>query len=44
MAGNNSSGSDHARDNVQGIEVLRSNLLTQDMTLRALAESVDRRF
>ena len=41
MAGNNSSGSDHARDDVQGMEVLRANLLTQETALRALADNVD---
>ena len=40
----NSSGSSHAYDDVQGIEVLRVSLLTQETALRALAESVDRRF
>ena len=44
MAGDNSLGSGHARDDDQGMEVLRASLLTQEMTLRALANSVDRRF
>ena len=44
MAGDNSSGNGHARDDAQGMEVLRASLLTQKTTLRALADSVDRRF
>ena len=44
MAGDNNLGSDHVRDEVQGMEVLRASLLTYEMVLRALAESVDRRF
>ena len=43
MAGDNSSGSSHARDDVQGMEFLRAGLLTQEKALRALAENVDRR-
>ena len=44
MTGDNSSGSDHARHDVQDMEVLRTSLPTQETTLRALAESVDHRF
>ena len=44
MASDNNSNSDHARDDVQVMEVLRTNFLTQEMMLRALAESVDRRY
>ena len=44
MVGDNSSGSGHARDKAQGMEVLRVGFLTQEMTLKALAESVERRF
>ena len=44
MAGDNSIGRGHAHDEVQGMEVLRASLLTQETTLRALADSVDRRF
>ena len=44
MAGDNSLGSGHARDEAQGMEVLRARLLTQEMVLRALAENMDRRF
>ena len=44
MAGDNSSGSSHARDDAQGMEVLQASLLTQEMTLRALADCVDCRF
>ena len=38
----NNSGSGHARDDAQGMEVLRASLLTQDTKLRA--ENVDHRF
>ena len=44
MAGDDNSRSGHARDDVQGVEVLSSSLLTQETTLRALADSVDHRF
>ena len=44
MAGDNSSGSGHARDDDQGMEVLQPNLLTQETTLRALTDYVDHRF
>ena len=44
MADDNSAGSGHAHDEDQGVEVLRASLLTQETALRALAESVDRRF
>ena len=44
MAGNNSSGSGHARDDVQVMEVLKASLLTQETAMKALAESVDHRF
>ena len=44
MAGDNSVGSDHIHDEVQGMEVLRASLLTQETVLRALADNVDRRF
>ena len=44
MAGDNSAGSGHAHDKAQGMEVLRANLLTQETTLRPLADSVERRF
>ena len=44
MAGDNSSGKGHARDDAQGMEVLRASLLTQETALRALVDSVDSRF
>ena len=44
MANDKSSTSGHARDDVQGMEVLRTSLLTQEMALRALENSVDHRF
>ena len=44
MACDNSSSSSHARDDAQGIEVLGLSLLTQEISLRALADSVDCRF
>ena len=44
MAGDNSLGSGHALDDDQGMEVLWTNLLTQETVLRALADSVDLRF
>ena len=44
MAGDDSSGSGHIRDKAQDMKVLRASLLTQETTLRALADSVDRRF
>ena len=44
MAGDKSLGSGHNHDEVQGVEVLRTSLLTQEMTLKALENSVDRRF
>ena len=44
MAGDDSSGSGYIRDGVQCMEVLRTNLPTQETTLRALADSVDYRF
>ena len=44
MARDNSSGSSHTHDEAQGMEVLKVGLLTQETTLRALAENVDRRF
>ena len=40
MAGDNSAGSGHIHDEVQGMEVLRASLLTQETTFRALADSV----
>ena len=44
MVGDNSSGSGHACDDAQGMKVLRASLLIHEMTLRALADNVDRRF
>ena len=44
MIGDNSSGSSHACDDVQGMEVLRAGLLTQETALKALAENVDHKF
>ena len=44
MAGDNSSGSNHIHDEDQGVEVLRASLLTQETTLRALADNIDCRF
>ena len=44
MVCDNSSGSGHARGDAQGIEVLRASLLTQETTLRALADNVNSRF
>ena len=41
MVGDSSLGSGHARDEAQGIEVLRAGLLTQETTLRTLAKNVD---
>ena len=43
MAGDSSSGSGHARDEAQSMEVLRAWLLTQETALRALAEDMDHR-
>ena len=44
MAGDNSVRSDPIHDEVQGIKVLRSCLLTQETTLRASTDSVDRSY
>ena len=44
MASENSAGSNHAHGEAQGMEVLRASLLTQETTLRVLADSVERRF
>ena len=44
MVNDNSASNGRARDDVQGMEFLRVNLLTQEMALRTLAKSVDRRF
>ena len=44
MAGDNSSGSGYVGNDVQGMKVFRASLLTQYTTLRALADSVNRRF
>ena len=44
MAGDDSLGSGHIHDGVQDMEVLRANFPTQETTLMALADSVDRRF
>ena len=44
MACDNNLDSYHARDDFQGMEVLRASLLTQDTKLRALAENLDHRF
>ena len=44
MAGDSSSGSGHARDEAEGMEVLIARLLTQEITLRALVENVNCRF
>ena len=44
MANDDSSGSGQIRDGAHGMEVLKTSLLTQEMALRALADSVDRRF
>ena len=44
MVGENSARSSHIHNKVQGMEVLRASLLTQETTLRALADSTNRRF
>ena len=44
MAGDNSVGNSHAHNQVQGVEVLRASLLTQETTLRSLEDNIDRRF
>ena len=44
MADDNCVGGGHAHDKARGMEVLRVSLLTQEMALTALADSVDRRF
>ena len=44
MAGDNNAGSGHAHDGDQGVEVLRVGLLTQETTLRALTDNIDRIF
>ena len=44
MAGGNTSRSGHAHDDARGMEVLRASLLTQETALKALADSVERRF
>ena len=44
MIGDHNAGSGHAHDEDQGVEVLRADLLTQETTLRALADNMDRRF
>ena len=44
MASDDSSGSGHACDGDQGMEVLRASLLTQKNTLKALTDSINHRF
>ena len=44
MAGDNNARSGHAHDKDQCVEVLRADLLTQEVALRALADNVDHRF
>ena len=44
MADENSVGGGHAHDETRGMEVLSASLLTQETTLTALVDSVDRRF
>ena len=44
MAGDNSAGSGHTYGEAQGMKVLRASLLTQEMTLRGLADSMKRKF
>ena len=44
MAGDDSSGSNHALDGVLCMEALRAGLQTQKVALRALVESIDSRF
>ena len=44
MAGDNSAGSGHAHNEAHGMEVLRADLLTQETTLRGLADCVEHRF
>ena len=44
MAGDNSVGSGHAHDEDQGMEVLRAGLLTQETTLKSLADRVEHIF
>ena len=44
MVGDNSAGNGHIHDEVQGMEVLRASLLTQETILRALADSIDCKF
>ena len=44
MAGDNSVISGRTHDEYQGVEVLRADLLTQETTLRALADNMDCKF
>ena len=44
MASNNSAGNSHIHNEVHGMEVLRASLLTQETTLRALTDSINRKF
>ena len=44
MASDNSARSGHAHGEAQGMKVLRAGLLTQETTLRGLADSVERKF
>ena len=44
MAGDNYARSSHTHEEDQGVEVLRTGLLTQEMALRALADNIDRSF
>ena len=44
MAGDNSEESGHAHDEDQGVVVLRADLLTQKMALKALADNIDHKF
>ena len=44
MAVDDNSKNGHIHDDAQGMEVLRASLLTQETTLMALANRVDRRF
>ena len=44
MVGDNTTGSSHAYDEAQCMEVLRVGLLTQETALKGLADSVERKF
>ena len=44
MVGDNSAGHGHSHIEDQGVKVLKAGLLTQETTLRALVDNINRRF